>query len=72
MTSLKFLLFLRDKLETPYVVSYFFYGLLSRKNKFPADGLMVTLRVRRWCSSATQPVSNSPLFIGQPAASIPL
>ena len=45
MTSLKFLRFLRDKLETPYVVSCFFYGLLSRKNKFPAGGLMVTLRV---------------------------
>jgi hypothetical protein len=25
VTSLKFLRFLKDKLETPYVVSYFFY-----------------------------------------------
>ncbi len=29
MTSLKFLRFLMDKLETPYVVSYFFNGLLT-------------------------------------------
>ena len=29
MTSLKFLRFLMDKLETPYVVSYFFNGLLA-------------------------------------------
>jgi hypothetical protein len=27
--SLKFLRFLKDKLETPYVVSYFFNGLLT-------------------------------------------
>ncbi|MGO9168959.1 MAG: hypothetical protein ACLP56_18985 [Candidatus Sulfotelmatobacter sp.] len=29
MTSLKFLRSLKDKLETPYVVSYFFNGLLT-------------------------------------------
>ena len=30
MTSLKFLRFLKGKLETPYVVSYCFNGLLRR------------------------------------------
>jgi hypothetical protein len=29
VTSLTFLRFLKDKLETPYVVSYFFNGLLT-------------------------------------------
>ena len=42
MTSLKFLRFLKDKLETPYVVSYFFNELLAY---FP-------LRTSRLCDSA--------------------
>ena len=34
MTSLNNLLFLKDKLETPHVVSYFFNGLLRAEGSF--------------------------------------
>jgi len=45
------------RFEPRYLGCYFFYGLLSRKNKFPACGLMVTLLV------VPLVVINNPVFI---------
>ena len=59
MTSLKFLQFLKDKIETPYVVSYFFNrlpgaapeGSISRRNH-------AALRLKT--SKATSPSGEAP------------
>ena len=53
MTSLNIFLFLKDKLETPHVVSYFFNGLLgevSRRER--SDGSVMSDQIHQICDQA--------------------
>jgi hypothetical protein len=71
VTSLKFLRFLKDKLETPYVVSYFFNGLPRRgMGRFGggrnwADGhqnnMQQRMRIRRTAGNVNVRAHGGPL-----------